>query len=187
MKTLKSGFRVLGIAESFVRGATRSVLAGVVMRRDLVIDGSAFSSAEIGGTDATDAVIEIVDALDRRDLNCLMLSGCVISWFNIIDPKAVYESTNIPVIGVTYEDSAGLAGDIAVHFPGDSQRIEAYERLGTRTRHMLGTGYEIFLRSWGIEDDYAYAICDSFTKNGRVPEPLKVARLISRAAMRYFP
>jgi hypothetical protein len=35
MNPFKKGFRALGVAESFVRSYPKSVLAGVVMRRDL--------------------------------------------------------------------------------------------------------------------------------------------------------
>ena len=62
MKTLKSGVRVLGIAESFVQGAKKSVLAGVVMRRDLIIDGAAFGYSTIGGMDATGTILEILNS-----------------------------------------------------------------------------------------------------------------------------
>ena len=184
MKTLKSGVRVLGIAESFVRGASKSVMAGVVMRRDLVIDGASFGFSTIGGTDATDAVMSIIGSLQRKDINYIMLSGCVISWFNIIDPERICSEINVPVIGVTYEASEGLADDIGHHFPGDEERLSAYEKLGTRERFILKTGYDIYLRSWGIDSKEASYLCDSFTKEGRIPEPLRVAGIIARAAMR---
>lgn len=184
MKTLKSGVRVLGIAESFVRGAKKSVLGGIVMRRDLVIDGTAFGFSTVGGMDATDGVMDIVNSLQRRDINYIMLSGCVISWFNIIDPEKLYSETGIPVIGVTYEDSEGLSDDIIHHFPGDNGRLAAYKKLGTRKKHILKTGYDLYLRSWGIDYNSASAVCDSFTKDGRIPEPLRVAGIVARAAMR---
>jgi endonuclease V-like protein UPF0215 family len=44
----KKGIRVLGIAESFKRGEEKSVLAGVVMRSDNIIDGVAFDRIAVG-------------------------------------------------------------------------------------------------------------------------------------------
>ena len=38
----KKGLRGLAIAESFRQNSTKSVLAGVVMRRDFIIDGKAW-------------------------------------------------------------------------------------------------------------------------------------------------
>ena len=89
----KPALRVLGIAESFVRAMPVSRLAGVVMRADLRIDGLALASATVGGDDATRAVLNIYEELDREDLNAILLSGAVISWFNIIDLQEVFERT----------------------------------------------------------------------------------------------
>ena len=135
----KKGLRALGIAESF-SGRVYSTLAGIVMRKDLKIDGFAFSRVTIGGTDATDGVLAIVDTLKRRDINVILLSGCVIAFFNIIDPAEVRDRTGLPVICVTYEASSGLEGDILHHFPGDTARLDAYHRLGDRTPHILPDG-----------------------------------------------
>lgn len=81
----KKGLRALGIAESY-SGRTSSTLAGVVMRKDLRIDGFCCGKVTVGGMDATSAVISMVQSLERRDLNVILLSGCVIAWFNVIDP-----------------------------------------------------------------------------------------------------
>jgi len=184
MHLAKSGIRVLGIAESY-RRREYSTLAGVVMRRDLVIDGMGLSSVTVGGSDATEATIKIFDDLRRKDINCLMLSGCVISWFNIIDPGEVSERTGLPVVAVTYEQSDGLADDIRYHFPDDDRHLAAYLALGERTPFRLHTGYEIYCRAWDIGMDDARRICNAFTKSGKIPEPLRVARLMARAYVRY--
>ncbi|OPY37696.1 MAG: hypothetical protein A4E35_01125 [Methanoregula sp. PtaU1.Bin051] len=180
----KKGLRALGIAESYA-GRTHSTLAGVVMRKDLRIDGFVFGSVTVGGMDATDAVIGMVQELDRRDINAILLSGCVIAWFNVIDPARIEDVTGIPVICVTYEESEGLSGDIRHHFPDDTARLLAYERLGERVPVLLHTGQTIFLRSWGISGADAAKFCDAFTLEGRIPEPLRVARLCARQAFSF--
>jgi endonuclease V-like protein UPF0215 family len=181
----KKGLRALGIAESF-SGRVYSTLAGIVMRKDLKIDGFAFSRVKIGGMDATDGVLAIVDTLKRRDINVILLSGCVIAFFNIIDPAEVYDRTGLPVICVTYEASFGLEGDILHHFPGDTARLDAYHRLGDRTPHTLPDGQIMYLHSWGLDPADAGQICTAFTCEGKIPEPLRVARLAARAAQGSF-
>jgi len=176
----KKGLRALGIAESFA-GREQSTLAGVVMRKDLCIDGFAFGTVTIGGMDATDTIIGMVQDLERRDINLIMLSGCVIAWFNIIDPVAVYSATGIPVLGVTYNASEGLSENIRFHFPNDRNRLDAYTRLGERTPVLLHTGQTLFLRSWGIDISDASRLCNDFTREGKTPEPLRVARLCARS------
>lgn len=175
----KKGLRVLGIAESYA-GRTRSTLAGVVMRKDRIIDGFAFHAVTVGGMDATDAVLAMVRGLDRRDINAILLSGCVIAWFNVLDPARVFAETAIPVICVTYEESDGLSADIRHHFPEDDARLAAYENLGERIPFVLSTGQTVFLRSWGMPEGDAARLCDAFTLEGKIPEPLRVARLCAR-------
>ncbi|WP_440950581.1 endonuclease dU [Methanosphaerula subterraneus] len=179
----KKGLRVAGIAESFSCSA-RSTLACVVMRRDLRIDGAAFGSVTVGGMDATGSIIDLIGDLHRKDLNLVMISGCVIAWFNVLDPEAISRATGLPVIAVTYEASEGLENEIESHFPGDRARLELYRNLGERTAFPLSTGERIYLRLAGIGLHEAGFICDRFTLDGRVPEPLRVARLMARALMR---
>ena len=175
----KKGLRAFGIAESY-SGRTCSTLAGVVMRKDLRIDGFAFGTVTVGGMDATDSILGMVRVLDRRDINVIMLSGCVIAWFNVVDPARISEVTGIPVICVSYEESEGLEADIRNHFPGDVVRITAYRRLGERIPVILHTHQTIFLRAYGLSLTDAMKLCNDFTIEGKIPEPLKVARLCSR-------
>ena len=175
----KKGLRALGIAESYT-GRSVSRLAGVVMRKDLRIDGFTFSTVTVGGMDATDSVLHMVQDLERSDINVIMLSGCVIAWFNIINPALINKETGIPVICVTYEDSEGIIDDIRHHFPGDTARISAYESLGERIPVELHTHQTIFIRSWGMDQRGAARLCNDFTLEGKIPEPLRVARLCAR-------
>lgn len=179
MHLQKKGLRALGIAESY-SGRTASTLAGVVMRKDLRIDGFVFGQVTVGGTDATDVIAGMVEELDRRDINVILLSGCVIAWFNMIDPDRLFAECGIPVICITYEESEGLEADILRHFPGDEARLSAYRRLGMRVPALLHTGRTVYLRSSGISDADAARFCDDFTQDGKVPEPLRVARLCAR-------
>lgn len=179
MHLQKKGLRALGIAESYY-GRTSSTLAGVVMRKDLRIDGFVFGSVTVGGTDATGVVLKMVRDLDRRDINVILLSGCVIAWFNIIDPERVFQESGIPVICITYEESEGLEDDIRHHFPGDDARLAAYRRLDGRAPALLHTGQTVYLRSAGIGNADAARFCNDFTHDGKIPEPLRVARLCAR-------
>lgn len=176
----KKGLRALGIAESYA-GRTYSVLAGVVMRKDLRIDGFTSGRVTVGGMDATDTILQMIRDLDRRDVNVILLSGCVIAWFNVIDVQRIAEESKIPVICVTYEESDGLLDDLRHHFPADEGRIAAYVRLGERTPVDLGGGRTIYLRSAGIRYPDAARFCSDFTLEGKIPEPLRVARLLARA------
>jgi endonuclease V-like protein UPF0215 family len=184
MHLAKKGLRVLGIAESYT-GEDRSVLAGVVMRKDLRTDGFSFSSTTVGGMDATRSVISLYRDFARDDINIIMISGSVISWFNIINPQRILDDTGKGTIIVTYEDSEGLEEKISHHFPGDRERLGAYQALGPRIPIRLSTGYTIYIRSCGLSGSDAEKLCNDFTLDGKIPEPLRVARLCARAVQRF--
>ena len=175
----KKGLRALGIAESYA-GRSLSVLAGVVMRKDLRIDGFTSGRVMVGGMDSTETILRMVRDLDRRDINVILLSGCVIAWFNVIDVQRIADGTGIPVICVTYEESDGLLDDLRHHFPDDEDRIRAYIRLGEREPVDLGGDRIIYLRAAGITTPDAARFCRDFTLEGKIPEPLRVARLLAR-------
>jgi len=180
----KPAIRALGIAESFVRTQSTSVLAGVVMRADLRVDGLTFARARVGGNDATDAVLKICKGLDRPDLNVILLSGAVISWFNIIDMQRVFEEAGKPLVCLTYNESEGLQRYIQEYFPQPEEKLGFYRRLGSRVPLRLKTGYEVYVRALGASEDEARVLINKFTLDGRVPEPVRVARLAARAALR---
>ncbi|MEM2088818.1 MAG: DUF99 family protein, partial [Thermoproteota archaeon] len=102
LKASKKAIRALGVAESFRRDSAKAFLAGVVMRSDLLIDGFSFTCTTIAGDDATSAVISLYKSLEREDVNLIMISGTVISMYNIVDVKEVFEKTGKPILAITY-------------------------------------------------------------------------------------
>lgn len=182
----KKGIRVLGIAESFKRGEDKSVLAGVVMRSDNIIDGFAFDRIAVGGMDATSGILRLFSSLQRDDINVMMLNGCVISWFNIVDIKTLYKKLQIPLICVTYEESEGLEEHINKHFAASERdcRIAAYRMLGNRVLVKLHDDFEILIRFFGMQKTEAAALLKKFILHGKVPEPLRVAKIAARAILR---
>ncbi|MGC2386655.1 MAG: DUF99 family protein, partial [Nitrososphaeraceae archaeon] len=103
----KKGLRALAIAESFKISCKHAILAGVVMRRDLIIDGVGISKSTIRGDDSTQNIISMCRNMHRNDINCIFLGGIIMSMFNIVDGKKIYRSTGIPVIALTFNDSRG--------------------------------------------------------------------------------
>lgn len=155
------------------------------MRRDLIIDGMVFGTVTIRGNDSTQNILSMVRSLKRNDVNCIMLSGVIISMYNIIGGEEIREKTGVPVIAITFKDSQGLEGTIQHHFPNDSKlKLEQYHKLGQRDQILLKTGKFIFVRCWGLNSKEALAIVNSFTLQGSIPEPIRVAKLAARASMR---
>ncbi|MDG7014284.1 MAG: DUF99 family protein [Nitrososphaerota archaeon] len=183
----KPGIRALGVAESFRQGQRASVLAGVVMRSDFVIDGAALGRTEVGGDDATRSIVALFRRLHRNDVNVILVSGAILSLYNIVDVDALSARTGVPAICLTYKETAGIEGAIRRHFPeGADEKLDAYRRLGERVGVKLRTGRVVFVRTAGLGSE-AKRVLDAFTLQGSVPEPVRVAKLLARAAMAWRP
>jgi uncharacterized protein len=180
----KRAIRALGVAESFSPTAKKSTLAGVVVRTDLVVDGFVFGAATVGGEDATRAVLGMYRKLRRGDVNLIMLAGCIISRYNIIDVDEVARKSALPVVCLTYNESAGIEDAIRAHFDRPEGRLESYRRLGPRTTVLLRTGQRVYVRTAGISDPDAKSVLEAFTLQGGVPEPVRIAKLLARSARR---
>ena len=180
----KKGLRGLAIAESFKENEKISHLAGVVMRRDFIIDGFVFGYSTIEGNDATDAILQMHQKLNRDDISFVMVSGLIISMYNIVDIKKIWNQLKIPIIGVTYENSKGIEDAIRYHFPESCRsKIEEYQKLGQRSKISLHTGHDVFVRIEGCAIEEAKNLLNTMTLQGAVPEPLRVAQMLAKTKL----
>jgi endonuclease V-like protein UPF0215 family len=178
----KKGIRVLAIAESFRKGNSESILCGIVMRKDLVVDGIVFGKTTIEGDDATEIIIAMYKNLNRSDINFLLLDGLIISMYNIVDGKFIHENINIPVISISFNNSQGIENSIKKHFPFDyNNKIKKLRQLGKRDYILLKTNKVLWTRFWGINLEETIRLLNSFLLQGAVPEPIKLAKIISHA------
>lgn len=178
---MKPGVRALGIAESY-RGDV-STLAGVVVRASRVVDGFAFGSCTVGGTDATEEMVALVDRLDREDVQFLFVAGIAPAWFNVVDLQELHEGTGVPVLSITFEDSTGLESAIREHFDGQARetRLERYRAQPPRHAVRVDDA-TLFVRTVGFDDGSAAEVVRAFTPEGGRPEPVRIARQAARAA-----
>jgi endonuclease V-like protein UPF0215 family len=174
----KSGIRVLGIGESFNRNDKKSIVVGVVMRGDFRIDGFSVCRPTVGGTDSTTSLISLFERLERPDVRALMLGGSVISWFNIVDIVDLHSATDVPIVSVSYNPSEGIEKYLKEYFPEDWEtRTRILDRAGTRKEITLRTGHQVYLSVAGLSITRAKQLVDQFTLDGKIPEPVRVARI----------
>lgn len=185
MRAGKKGIRALGIAESFRRReGGRAVLAGVVQRVDGILDGLVLGTCTVGGMDSTDSILEMWQRLDRDDINVVMLSGCIISWFNVISLPKIHTVTSTPLICLTYRESRGLKEVLMRRFPDDwESRNSVYMSNGDRTPITLKTGYKVYVRFFGMDSQTCKELLDRFIRHGRYPEPVRLAKMVARSVM----
>jgi len=177
---VKPGRRALGIAAS--DRDRRSHLAGAVVRADRAVDGFVFGTCTVGGSDATAAVCDIFDRLDREDLGYVLLAGIAPAWFNLLDLHAIHDHTGLPTLAVSFEASPGLTDAIRDAFASEdtiADRLSTYRAQPDR-RELSVNGETVFVRSVGLDADAADVV-RAYTPAGGRPEPLRVARLAARA------
>lgn len=178
---MKAGVRALGVAESYRR--TTSTLAGTVVRASRVVDGFVFGTCTVGGSDATAAIVDLVDRLDREDVRYLLVSGIAPAWFNVVDLHRIHEVTDLPVCAITYEESSGLESAIREAFDDPEvvdDRMATYRAQPERRPVSVADG-TVYVRSVGLDDREADDAVRAFTPEGGRPEPLRVARMAASA------
>ncbi|MFW5964599.1 MAG: DUF99 family protein [Natronomonas sp.] len=179
---MKPGRRALGIAESY-RGTddgASSTLGGAVVRASRVVDDFVFGSCTVGGSDATDAVVDCWRRLDRPDVRYVFVAGVALAWYNILDLETIHEVTDRPVVAVSFEDSEGLSDAIEDAFEGAERqrRLDGYRALPER-RRITVDGQDLFVRSVGFDAGDADDVVAAYTHERR-PEPLRVAKQAAR-------
>lgn len=185
--------RTLGVA--FSDGDRVSRVAGAVLRSDFALDGLAYGSCTVGGTDATDAVVDLTADLGREDVRHVCIAGVAPAWFNLLDLRRIHEALDRPVSAVSYEASPGLEPALREAFGGDvlADRLARYRSLPPRRRvdrpddpamsaDPATSADPLFVRAVGVDDDRAVAVVRSLVREGfRRPEPLRVAAIAASA------
>ena len=180
----KKGLRGLAIAESFRQNSEKSILSGIVMRRDFLIDGFVFGTTTINGDDATEAILQMYEDLKRPDISYVLISGLIISMYNIINIKKIFDSIKIPIIAVTYKESEGIEEAIKHHFPDSfDSKIKEYHELEDREKISLHTSSDVFIRREGCSLGDAKYLLNELTLQGSFPEPLRVAQLLAKTML----
>ena len=152
------------------------------MRVDLIIDGILWDKITIQGTDATDTIIRMIHRLSRTDCNAIMLRGTIIAGYNIIDLGLLHEATSLPVISVTSEPQENLRDHLIHTFPKNWKgRWIIASQNGEPKSLSLETQTEVFVQWKGSDWSEVKGVIRRLTRFGRIPEPLRVARLLARA------
>ena len=153
------------------------------MRSDLVIDGFARGRLRVAGSDATTSTIALFKKLKRNDINAIMISGSVLSLYNVLDIDSIYEDLRVPTVALSFSKArSDLARNITARFPDRiaKEKISLLNKLGGSKRLKLRTGYAVFVRTAGVTEVNSKRLLDRFTLQGAIPEPVRVAKLVAK-------
>lgn len=102
----------------------------------------------------------------------------------MVDIKKIHEKLQLPVIGVTYQDSTGIETAIKKHFSDPAEKIEEYKKLGQRDKITLKTSHDIFVRKEGCTLSETTQLLNTLTIQGSLPEPIRVAQLLAKTLLK---
>ena len=175
----KPGIRGLGVAESHGPDSVLSALAGVVMRNDGIVDGFALGTIRVSGDDVTQSVVQMAASLRRDDISYVLVWGTMMSRYNLVDVGEISSSLGVPVLGLSDRRRRSAEAAISAMFP---ERLEKYRALAPRRAIPLHTGSTVYARMSGCTERQAMSLLNTVTRQGRIPEPVRLARLLAGAA-----
>ncbi len=180
---MKPHVRVLGIDDSpFTFQSKRALVVGVVNRLPAYVEGIMRTEVEVDGEDANDAILAMLDrSRYREQIKLVMFDGIAVGGFNVIDIDRLYNALNIPCATITRElpDLEKMEGALRAHFQDCDRRLAIIKR---NPLYRIGTRRQpLFAAVRGMDVDVLEALVEECTVQGRLPEPLRLAHLISSA------
>jgi endonuclease V-like protein UPF0215 family len=172
---------IVGVEDgSFQKGITRRALLIAVLLRGLEIKNVKFTKITVDGLDATKKLSKL---LSDWEFAAILLAGVSFAGFNIIDPTVIHEKFEKPVIIVTRTkpDNQVVHQALQKHFKDWRIRWQLFEKLDSFHRVVVLAGEPpIYVKTIGADDTWACNLIHAFSVFCRVPEPVRVARLIAR-------
>lgn len=176
--------RVVGVEDGgFSREAARAkeaLLVAVLMLEGTWINGVKVEKIVVDGLDATE---KLVAMLRDWEFDVVMLAGVSFAGFNLIDPARIFGEFKKPVVVITRKKPSNVAVKRALmrHFNDWRVRWRVFEKLGS-VHEIVSFPNEppIYAEIVGAEPDWVCRVVRASTACCRVPEPVRVARLIAR-------
>jgi len=182
-------FRVVGVEDGgFARkiqghGIQKAPFVCVLLRGKWISDFQA-TVITVDGLDATE---KLTSMLHRWSFDVVMLAGVSFAGFNLVDPTIVFEEFNKPVIVISRTKPNNIAVKSALrrHFEDWRVRWSVFEKLGP-VYEVVSMPAEppIYVEVVGAELDWASRLIRAASVCCRVPEPIRVARLVARGLTR---
>ncbi|MHC1570553.1 MAG: endonuclease dU [Methermicoccaceae archaeon] len=180
---LKHEMRVLGVDDSPL--VARDVLVvGALFRGAEWLDGVMRTYLTRDGLDATERIAEMMcSSKHHTQMRAVLLDGITYGGFNVVDIHALYESTSVPVIAVMrdFPDLESMHRALQ-HVSEPEHRYSLILKAGGFTKVITRDETRpLYIQTAGIEPEDGAHIVRRTTLHANIPEPLRVAHMISSA------
>ena len=160
-------------------GGSKVPIAGVVCANDR-FEGMVWDEVTLDGDDATDVVERRVgNSKFLEQLHALFLDGIAVAGFNVIDIVEVSDRLGLPVVTVMRRRPNWQAIEAALDNVEDGKsRLAMMRRAGPVHR-----GDDVFFQSHGLSAALTVELLRRTTREGHIPEPIRLAHLIASAVV----
>jgi endonuclease V-like protein UPF0215 family len=182
-------FRVVGVEDGGFsrklqgRGIQKALFVCVLLRGKWIND----FQADMITVDGLDATEKLTSMLRRLSFDAVMLAGVSFAGFNLVDPTIVFEEFRKPVIVIsrTKPNNIAVKNALRRHFEDWRIRWSVFEKLGS-VYEVISMSAEppVYVEVVGAELDWASMLIRAASVCCRVPEPVRVARLVARGLSR---
>lgn len=172
---------VVGVEDgSFKKGITQKAILVAVLLKRLRIEKVKITKITVDGLDATE---RLAKTIEEWDFKTVMLAGVSFAGFNIIDPTIIYAKFGKPVIVIsrTKPNNKAVKQALKQHFEDWQIRWDIFKKLGSIYRINVVAGLPpLYIETAGIRVERAKKMIEALSVFSRIPEPIRVARLIAR-------
>jgi uncharacterized protein len=179
--------RVVGVDDGpFRRGDRQAPVALVVCSLPDRVDGVVATTVTVDGTDATERIARAIEASGHLDgIRAVLLDGITFGGFNVVDLTGLAERLRRPVLAVTRRppDFARIDAALREYFPRDRGRRLRLVHQRRLFRVPVAGGWLEVAVAGATRTDAAVLVRRS-VREGRWPEPLRLAGLVARAGAR---
>ena len=182
-------FRVVGVEDGgFSRklqscGIQKALFVCVLLRGKWIND----FQADMITVDGLDATEKLTSMLHRLSFDAVMLAGVSFAGFNLVDPTIVFEEFSNPVIVIsrTKPNNIAVKNALRQHFEDWRIRWRVFEKLGSVCEVVsMPAEPPVYVEVVGTEMNWASRLIRATSVCCRVPEPIRVARLVARGLTR---
>jgi endonuclease V-like protein UPF0215 family len=177
--------RVVGVEDGgFSRklqgcGVQKALFVCVLLRGKRITD----FQADMITVDGLDATEKLTSMLRQWSFDAVMLAGVSFAGFNLVDPPIVFEEFNKPVIVIsrTKPNNVAVKNALRRHFEDWRIRWSVFEKLGSVYKVVsMPAEPPVYVEVIGAELGWASELIRAASVCCRVPEPIRVARLVAR-------
>ncbi len=178
---MKEKGRILGVDDGpFSRSKDKyAPFTAVLMRLDGRIEGIRIGTLPVDGTSAEDKVIEMAKSIGLDNIDVMMSEGVTFAGFDIVSPWEIYDKTGIPYVSVTRSEADIPAMEAALSKYGEFDKIQKLNSL--KPVKCIINDLEFVVNFAGLDEKDALIILKKSLLVGNVPEPVRIAHMISDA------